>query len=485
MSILRVPRVWLYIGVATFLVAAAFIWLPSVRVVLHSIVNVFATGRTGTKALIFMAYVISVSGILYVRSKKTESTHTLRYWKVFTATSALGAYVLNFFTYLWTMKLWHIPVFTYSLIYNNGSFTSFQFVHNHATKGAIAVLTQLLPEGVFGHLDAGTALLGIIPNALLSLQALLVLGCIIGIYGIWHAVLPRITALSSRRAVVYVAMLILSSFMVLKSLLDGGIFSFEAVVGLSFFFFLISKGSTRARNTLLVVNGAYFILLGLLYWVGYFATDSNYGYHNFSFVTILLVMTALYGIYEFGKTRLTMLVLMMAVIPLCVQVYNGLTVFEYRNISVEKDDIAYIFSYENLDIPGYTLRHSIGKINLYTFSPREPMAIADIIPHTGFADNMTPVSVAWKTCVPPAPRTSYTLNVVSPNAIDMDNEVTQLYRMDAVPLGTYDDGFHRYSVTISAHPCSVPQLIVFVQEILAKHFGGFAIYDIQQFENGE
>ncbi|MEN9913281.1 MAG: hypothetical protein RLY66_689 [Candidatus Parcubacteria bacterium] len=476
---------WLVLASVALAISIAFFYSADARIVLHAVVNVFATGRTGVKAIVFFIYVFCVAAILYIRSNSGITAGKLSFWGKMAIVSALGAYVLNFVTYLWMMKTWHIPTFTYSLVYDKGAFTSLQFIHNHVTKGVIAVFTQFFPEGFFGHLDSGTALLGIVPHSVFFVQAALVIVVTVSIFMVWKHVSPQMNVMKPARGVLFGAVLAMSSFMVIKSLLDGGMLSFEAVIGMSFFILLVSGESSLAKKTLIGMNLAYIALLGVLYWFGYFALDINYGYHTFSAVTAFLCLTALYGLYSVGRTRLSVLVLIMALIPFGVQVYNGVDIFGYHAVSIDRGDTAYILSYNDIGISGYVKRASIGSVSLYTVSPQESLTVGDIIPLTGFSGNTTPVSVAWKTCIPSAPPTRYVFDLVAPHEIDAVSDTDQFYRMNAQLIQKYDNNLYHYEIVLNTNQCFVPQQIVFVQEVLAKHFDRFAIYNIQQFENGE
>ncbi len=477
MTTIRSHKAYIAAMLCLAAVFAACIASRDAAIVAHAAINVFATGRTGVKTLVFLAYAISILA-LYVAltPKKGASSVLAARTRLGALLGIAGAYALNFGLYMCFMLAYGFPLKVYSLVYNNGQMTSMQFLHNHISKGAIALFTyglHLLPSGAA---DDGRTLIGMLPSAWFAALACLIAVSIVALCAYFISQIPKLREMDAGKCAAYIALFILASFMVMKSMLDGGPLSFEAVVGSAFLVLALGNRSKRTGTIAVSMLIAYIFLCMGLYMAGYFASDAAYGYLSFSTMTATLVLSSAYAFYSSDKARLNILILVLAFVCFAGQMYNGLGALPYLHSTIPARDGAYATSYNALSGDEFSLIGSAGPLGVYRFSPTSDRNMSDIVRMTGVTSNPDPVAVPWRTCVPTGPDEEFAFTLWSKSPLSALSEKTALYSFSASPLSSASGSL--YGATIRVPQCYAAVATLLVDGILSQYSSQFAYFDI-------
>ncbi len=475
---------WGYVTAIVCLAAAlvaCLVWHDA-AVVAHAAINVFATGRTGVKTIIFLAYAIVVLALFVASgSRKPSSTIAAYRAKIAATVGIIGAYALNLGLYLSFMLQYGFPLKAYSLIYNNGQMTSMQFLHNHISKGAIALFTyglHILPTGAS---DDGRTLIGMLPSAWFALLACLIALAIAALTACLVSQAPRLRNEGAGKRWAYLALFTLSSFMVMKSMIDGGPLSFEAVVGSAFLILLLGDGSKRSKTIAASLLSSYIVVCAALYIGGYFASDAAYGYLSFSTMTVTLMLVSAYSFYRSDKMRLNVLVAVLAAVCFAGQMYNGLGILPYLHATIPARDGAYVTSYRSLSSDGFSLIGMAGLLGVYRFTTPIDRNMSDIVRMTGVTSNPDPVAVPWRTCIPTGPDEEFSFTLWSKSPLSALSEKTALYSFEAKPRPSSPGVL--YDATVRVPQCYAGVATLLVDGILSQYSPQFAYFDIVSSNN--
>lgn len=468
------------------LIAVVLLWFasPLFREVVHPFVNIIASGRSQAKALMLILYGV-LFGIAYLCYKKRliiTKTFSDK-MAVYTFTSIIAAYILNFIMYVWIVISQGAPVFASSMLYGNGSFTSMQFLHSHSYKGAIAVFAQFFSDPTFGRVDSGMALLGTIPDGVFYGAFFLVLAVIAFIFFSSISVFSKAAELDRVKKASFILLFFVSSFIVIKTIFDGGILSFEAIAGLSFFTLLLFKESRFSKVFSSVLVSGYFILLMCLYYSDYFADVSRFGFQVFSTFGIMLLLSSFYALYRLGNIRLSWLILTLALIPAFTFAYYGYSPVTYGFTDIDQQSGAYVSSYNKLEGHGFNLVTTAGAIGVYRFLPTsDAFKVKDLISQTGFHSNLRPVAVPWVTCIPTSPYRTTEFTLFSPRELADPSYRKNPFELEGKFLGKRGVAYV-YAMTIKVPPCLVAQPANFINEILSERLDRFSITGIEELDN--
>jgi hypothetical protein len=366
------------------------------------------------------------------------------------------------------------PLLSYGIIHNNGWFSSTQLLHSHAYKGVVGYVVQHLVPKVFGNLDTGKVMLGLLPNSMLIVGVVLGLAAIVSMvllfiyYVIPHA--RKIHTKVGRGA--YVSLFILVSFVILKSIFDGGIFDFETAAALPFFILILGDHSKTSKIIAASIIGGYHVFVAGLFLVGYFPGVANYTYHIFATNAAFLLFLVIYAIYVQGFKRLTVLIMLLAAVPFFFQIYNGSGAIKYVDMELKASTTAYVASYVPIEDEEYSLITKIGLISLYKFMSHNKAHVRDVVGKAVSSANVSPISIPWQTCNPSGRNQSYAFDLTTPTMLKNLDETNKLYALHAVltdnPLKNKKIQNFGYHIVMSIKPCMMVMPINIVEEIVSQ-----------------
>jgi hypothetical protein len=224
----------------------------------------FAGGRTYFKAYFFHIWAAVMFLLLALPMRSTK--RPVEYWAI---AALLLTQAINLFTQICYMRMVGAGLGNYSIAVVNNRPSTSSLIHSHTMKAIMIPLMRILhvnPESL--HADSGLPFLTLIPKWALLLGlgfTLLTIALTI------PAVLKKRDQWTGRRSAPFWMGLVLSSYVVLKSLVDGGPFSTDFLI---FFpvFLILMLGTPQSPEQLIKKSlpfwaGALCIIMGLyLVW---------------------------------------------------------------------------------------------------------------------------------------------------------------------------------------------------------------------------
>ncbi|MDD5165649.1 MAG: hypothetical protein PHG25_03930 [Candidatus Pacebacteria bacterium] len=454
--------------------------------ILHALVNIIAPGRSDSKPIFFFSYGITIGFIYLFYYAKKDSvlvSKIKKYIPVSLWLSVSASFALSLGVYVWFMIKYHLP-FTYTLIAHNDTFTSTALLHNHFTKGALVFVTQFFASSGIANVDSGTALIGLVPQWIFFAQALVVLIAVISFVLYYRIVLGYIRSLTLTRNISFSLLYGLSSFMVLKSMLDGGIFDAVAIPSIVFFVVLTVVHKKRVMWIVSTLSAVHIILMSWLYCTGYFSGDQDYVYHMYTILVDGAVLGVLYITFALQHNRLYFLTALFLLIFMYPQVKGYVVSTDYIDQPVSTDG-AWVSSYKMLTDSRFTSVGEVGRVNVYSFVPSasDDIRVSDLVDMSGFISSYTPVTVIYDQCFPHTSFISSNMKVHSPVAVSSHlSTTTRLYGLSMTPYqdpGGTSQGMFEYNHTVSFAPCLPMQLASFVEVVRSLGLSTFFISDIQ------
>ncbi len=460
---------------------AAYFLNDYVGVVIHSIINTIAPGRSDSKPTFFFLYGIVLALIYIIFSTKKESKKLARahiYLPFVLWSGIIGSFGLSLGTYLWFLAKHHLP-YTYTLIANNGTFTSTALLHNHFTKGALVFFTQFFSSSSIPNTDSGFALLGLVPQPVFFLQALLALIACVAVVAYYRTKLQYVHSLPLWRNISFSLLYGLSSFMVLKSVLDGGIFDSSAIPGLIFFIVICQQHKRIASISIVFLAGSLIALMGWLYSTGYFTGDQDYVYHIYTILVNGGVLAVFYLSFSNRHNRLYVLTTVLLLLFIFPQIKNYVSKNDYTDEIVNKDG-AWVSSYDRLLDDRFVDVGNVGRLHVYTYTPHssDNIRILDLVKKSGFTDSYTPAVGIYSQCFPHAGliATDFKIHATAP-AQNLAT-ATPLYRISLSSDATQLGDVFVYQSTIYLPPCLPMSLASYVEVVQSIVPGPFFISNI-------
>ncbi|MES2314381.1 MAG: hypothetical protein V4524_00375 [Patescibacteria group bacterium] len=468
---------------------AAYFLNDYVGVVIHSIINTIAPGRSDSKPTFFFLYGIVLALIYIIFSTKKESKKLARahiYLPFVLWSGIIGSFGLSLGTYLWFLAKHHLP-YTYTLIANNGTFTSTALLHNHFTKGALVFFTQFFSSSSIPNTDSGFALLGLVPQPVFFLQALLALIACVAVVAYYRTKLQYVHSLPLWRNISFSLLYGLSSFMVLKSMLDGGIFDSSAIPGLIFFIVICQQHKRIASISIIFLAGSLIALMGWLYSTGYFTGDQDYVYHVYTICVNGAVLALFYLAFSYKHNRLYVLTTILLALFIFPQIENYVSANEYADQSVSADG-AWVSSYERLSDVRFTYLGDVGRLHIYLFTPRtsDDIQVIDLVRASGFSPSYTPAVALYDQCLPHASFIATDLTIHSMVPVENLATATPLYTFMPTPSALSDaslSGAFEYRRTIASPPCLPMTLASYVETVRSLVPEPFFVSDIKNNTN--
>lgn len=456
---------------------------------MHSVINTIAPGRSDSKPVFFFLYGIVLALVYVIFSTKKESKRFVRakaHVSFALWSGIIGSYILSLGTYLWFLAKHHLP-YTYTLIADHGTFTSTALLHNHFTKGALVFFTQFFASSSLPNTDSGFALIGLVPQPVFFFQALFALIACIGIVVYYRTKLQYARSLPLWRNVSFSLLYGLSSFMVLKSMLDGGIFDSSAIPGLIFFIIVCQRRKSIASMSIAVLSGSLIALMGWLYSTGYFTGDQDYVYHIYTISVNGAVLALFYLAFSYKHNRLYVLTTILLALFIFPQIENHTSVNEYTAQAVNADG-AWVSSYDRLSDARFAYLGDVGRLHVHLFTPRasDDIQVMDLVRASGLAPSYTPAVALYDQCLPHASFIATDLTIHSTVPVGNLATSTPLYILmpatGALP-DTSLSGVFEYRRTIASPPCLPMTLASYVEAVRSHVPEPFFISDIKNNAN--
>ena len=260
--------------------------------------------------------------------------------------------------------------------------------------------------------------------------------------------------------------------MVLKSMLDGGIFDSSAIPGLIFFIIVCQHHKRVAGVSIAFLAGLLVTLMGWLYYASYFSGDQDYVYHMYTILANGAVLALAYISFAYRHNRLYTLTMILLALFIFPQVQNYVSANEYTDQAVSADG-AWVSSYERLSDARSTYLGDVGRLHVHMFAPRvgDDIHVLDLVRMSGFSASYTPAVALYDQCFPHAGFIATDLAVHSVVPIEKLATSTLLYALMTAPSAASSvsasaaPGVFEYQSTIAFPPCLPMTLASYVEAV--------------------
>ena len=188
--------------------------------ILHSFVNLFAGGRSTSKAILFALFVVALFVTLLIPSRKNNTRLS---WKWFYI--PLGAiFLLGLLLHIWYIQTLGLPHDAFVITFSGDALSSSTISHIHLAKVFIGKLLQLLHLSVV-NTDAGIAYIDFVPPSIAVLGGVLLVWVLFqSVYQFAISVRPLLSGYTRRQIVAHTLLYAVAIFSLVKSSIDGGLF---------------------------------------------------------------------------------------------------------------------------------------------------------------------------------------------------------------------------------------------------------------------
>ena len=259
-------RRWLWpLLIVSFLLAVIF--SSQVMFISKWLIDSLAFGKSTVKVYGFLGYAL-LYALVYAGGWRLKPR--LRHsWLIILLVALFGLSLLSHFMFL---TKYGLPFWAQADAVLDNHFSGNHLTHIHTFKPVLVVLGGLVGlAGPSSFYDNGTAFFSLLPHWLYYLGALLLVSLLFLLVGYWRQEQSRLTP---KQRWPFTFLYLVSSFVILKNIIDGGFFNKETLIALPIFLFIIWAGSSgyiiRWRQWLLLPIS----FLALMFFV--YALDNLY-----------------------------------------------------------------------------------------------------------------------------------------------------------------------------------------------------------------
>lgn len=422
---------------------------------IRAFTKILAGEKSYVKTTLLLVYLISLGFVTLLVASRAREGSARKKWGIALAVSLGVSYALNLASILWFMIVHRFPLSEFVVTMSNGDISSTQLMHNHVLKGAVGIFSQFYKGGVYEGVDAGVAFVGLIPTWFFALAAVAFVAALVSAIGYFGHIISEYITGKKKGLLLFVFLYGLSSFVLLKNTLDGGLFDY-AVLPAALFLMLASgvQRSVAIRNSFALGALTYMALACAFAHVTIAEGSIAPLVYFYRSVVAFIVLYAIYfALHSRANPRLKVLVALGAASVLWYPVQTNIGVIRYEKVAINQEEGAIVSTYGTPSGAEYSELGRIGDLKVYRYLPAavEGTTVDSLVKENRLYSNFYPVSVPWNTCVPLDNSIDYTFRMTSftPVSVAGNDLVTLLnFRLESVGAG-----LHTYAVTLRTNGC--------------------------------
>jgi len=279
----------------------------------------------------------------------------------------------------------------------------------------------------------------------------------------------------------------LSSFSLIKTIPDGGLFLPNSLPILAAFVYGISDDKTKYKKATRLcfgIIGVYVAWVAIAWSIDLFREFYQLREYLLSGAIPFAVIMILFWLEKHANSRKKyaigiILILLFISYPTYKEMSNLLN---YMNIRARDGIVALYENPENVagNIFGPP-ESSLGQLDFYVIN-RKLLSVGDIIRRYGLLNNIYPVAVPWKTCIPTTFGDSYSFSLNTTSARLENNVMPKQFNRADIKFVEEINGMLKYDISIVIKPC-FPRHLNVIQEYLKSQFSQpFFVYNIDKLE---
>jgi hypothetical protein len=461
MSVLK-SRIFLLIILPATLLLGLSLFSPLMADVVGVVVNIFAPGRSHSRVFLFFLFLLLLSVITLFRNNGSwQKIAYLRYLLIGSIGTGL---LLNFFSFWIFICSYGFRLSDFIITVHNSELSTSQFFHNHVLKGIVAIVTNWYESGIYYNLDTGTAYLGLLPTWFFMVGFAVILTALFSVFAYFlsQVSLWKKERVSENHKIFFILAYGIATFVLVKSIPDGGLFDYTTLPGVIALLLLIFPGNKRLYRTIGWISFLYVSFLAMFFSLQNFDTSQNISYPLKVLCVGLFILTPCYFVLVTRRRVFSRIVAVVFFLATAYSVFFSLSIFSYRAEPIEEEG-AIFATYQKISDPFYKPAGKIGDLNFYFIQPDFPITVGKVIDQFGLQDNFYPVAVPWRTCAPFNDALQYDFILRTLEPINLSSfSMVSLKNFDFVAK---KQEVFMYAVGISFNPC-FPQSLSIIQEFI-------------------
>jgi hypothetical protein len=442
---------------------------------LHSLVNIFAGGRSSIKVGLFLVTVSVLFCLALMPRIKAVSKNVLTSLII---VSLCMAFLINLSAFIFFTASQQVRLTDFLVVFNNNEISSSKLLHNHTLKGAMGLIMERFDQGAQENLDTGLAYVGIVPSSLLYITIGL-LALLIVLFGYYFILsVPRE---SFKKTVWYTLAYAIVAFSLVKNVIDGGLFNRETPVALAGLLIILFYPRRLTSYIVIGLLSGYTLLVLGLYFAGSITQGElkDIAYMGTAFALGLCVLLS--GWLKEKLNRQFWLLAVLSLLFIGYSVFSNWSAVHYRKTAIAADG-AIVGLYQAPGNQNFRSIETIGKLGLYEYIPDSPTRIDTVLKDYQLLDNLHPVMVPWQTCFPRSQPEKYRFELVTGQQLPASFPFYRFIQIEHLRL-TSSGNLNRYQATLSLDPCTPRPLNVIGELFHSIGVDEFVLINITQ-DNG-
>lgn len=363
----------------------------------HIFVDEIAGGRSTVRVFILILLLI-IFGIIFFISNKKKNKEQSRFksYRGVMFCSILVLFLIGIGTQILLFNKSGIEQTDFAVFFNHREITSSTITHTHVLKSVAYKIAGTLGVSYEENIDIGAGIAPFIPDTVAYVSCIILL--LIFTLQLYSAYRLFPVNDSRKYKIIWAIVFTLTQFVIIKAIIDGGIFSEKIIVWIFVEFlvlFQVNKLSKIYYSFLasivitLAISGIFVLLSAIPAWQFEKRLFIECG------VNIILMILMVYLSQKRIK-RIDVLLGIFGIICMLPSILSGFSILTYRDIKIASNDNAIIGTY--LSEPSYKEILSVGNLKYQIIN--STTTIGGISDSLRILDNFEPVSLPWKTCLP-------------------------------------------------------------------------------------
>ena len=417
--------------------------------ILHSFVNLFAGGRSDSKTILFLLYVLVLISFLHF---KREISYKVSIWFGIVVISLL--YLYGLISHLLVLSKYKLPWNSFVIIGNNSEISSTTLSHIHEAKGIIGFVLSKFGISNLQMTDAGGVYIGVLPSWWFVIGGIILVSSILFVVFYVYKFSQYYSTENRLKNILFIIWYAIISFSLIKTAIDGGVLT-PSLLGLliSGYLFNYMKKQKDNRTWLLVIFVVSIVgfILVLVFpdWSGGIVLMQSLG-------TLLLLVTITLGVLGAPKNIYIIISISLLLVSWWLGSSRDREIFGYGAVSINKGE-SYLF----YNIKDNSLEKGISPINTN---------ISSIVKSQRKNISYAPISVPGKTCSQNG--MPQFVDIVIQTKSPMQTTKTTFLNI-IVKNQSYDEPWWKNNITIIVQSC-LPETLTIIDGILREQ--GFDFY---------
>jgi len=451
-----------YLVIIDIFLIICVLYSSYINIIIHSLINIFAGGRSISKTIVFLLFIL----VLYFITKINKKNNIkIKLWqKLLLLGTFIYGFILNIVSYFLFINNYGIETNKWMIVFNNSEISSTSFLHNHVLKGAIGTILKIFNISYKENLDAGFVFTN---TNLLEIYYFSIIILIVIIFWSLIYFFKAISNISLQKKPIFLIFYGIIIFSLTKNIVDGGLFNYEAFIGFAFLFLLLFPRKKWAIYTNIILIISYLILNFVFYFNNYFDQfeNKNIGLtQNLVDTFIYISVLSILYYFQFNRIkRIGILLIILVLLLVYFNIYSDLSMINYRAIKITSDNNAIFASYDNINDKDYQKMGSTGDLFFYNISPKKTITVDYVLKQYEVDDNFYPLTFPYRNCFPHGKNDNYEYDLVTREEINIKefNDSNVTITINQIEKNVNDNNYH---IFMSIKSC-LPRHINIVQEI--------------------